>query len=406
MEKSAFSTSVTAGQIGLDADAVLAVSNPPVLVPESTIAPEEVVSGSVAPVEMESPLLDTPTVDPLLEVQEPSIPADLLASSALDVGEPPEHIFEEFAPVTTAAAAVVSTESEAQSTQEEEARRLAFEALFNSTEPFPVDDFSAVSAGTTIATLPNMAEKSKDHPFDVAPDTEIESLTSDSQQEFTSPEPDPLLMQEEAPVNTGLTIPDHDLLLGEVLPTGWSETENAQESAENIAATSSEPDLPSSDQSSDLISASVFEIASDSMQHVSIEAHSVAPEVLESADQAEILQTAFEPEPAQLQPVSEDEYSETQHSVSEVVRSEPEIAVAKPALLNIEPEPEIELSELASPELGQTQPEAHVAETLSPPELLPQSSEAERIHQAVDRVFDRFKRLLVAAIVRELARHD
>jgi hypothetical protein len=42
----------------------------------------------------------------------------------------------------------------------------------------------------------------------------------------------------------------------------------------------------------------------------------------------------------------------------------------------------------------------------SSPEVIRRSSEAERIHQAVERVFDRFKPLLVAAIVRELARHD
>jgi hypothetical protein len=39
-------------------------------------------------------------------------------------------------------------------------------------------------------------------------------------------------------------------------------------------------------------------------------------------------------------------------------------------------------------------------------ETISRSSEAERVHQAVERVFDRFKPLLVAAIVRELARHD
>ena len=33
-------------------------------------------------------------------------------------------------------------------------------------------------------------------------------------------------------------------------------------------------------------------------------------------------------------------------------------------------------------------------------------NEAERIHKAVERVFDRFRPLLVAAIVRELVRRD
>jgi hypothetical protein len=36
----------------------------------------------------------------------------------------------------------------------------------------------------------------------------------------------------------------------------------------------------------------------------------------------------------------------------------------------------------------------------------PRSLEAERMHQAVERVIDRFKPLLVAAIVRELARME
>ena len=39
-------------------------------------------------------------------------------------------------------------------------------------------------------------------------------------------------------------------------------------------------------------------------------------------------------------------------------------------------------------------------------ESVVRSPEAERVHQAVEKVFDRFKPLLVAAIVRELARHD
>ena len=58
-----------------------------------------------------------------------------------------------------------------------------------------------------------------------------------------------------------------------------------------------------------------------------------------------------------------------------------------------------------SRELVHPEPEMHAAETSSP-ELTLGPDEAERVSQAVDRVFNRFKRLLVAAIVRELARPD
>jgi hypothetical protein len=55
---------------------------------------------------------------------------------------------------------------------------------------------------------------------------------------------------------------------------------------------------------------------------------------------------------------------------------------------------------------AQLQPEQPMGEICSPPGLTSRLNEAERIHHAIERVFDRFKPLLVAAIVRELARHD
>ena len=57
-------------------------------------------------------------------------------------------------------------------------------------------------------------------------------------------------------------------------------------------------------------------------------------------------------------------------------------------------------------EPAQLQPELQTAEITSPPGLSSRLYEAERIHAAVELVFDRFRPLLVAAIVRELARHD
>lgn len=57
-------------------------------------------------------------------------------------------------------------------------------------------------------------------------------------------------------------------------------------------------------------------------------------------------------------------------------------------------------------EPAQLQPEQPIAEISSPPGVSSRLYEAERIHHAVELVFDRFRPLLVAAIVRELARHD
>jgi len=50
--------------------------------------------------------------------------------------------------------------------------------------------------------------------------------------------------------------------------------------------------------------------------------------------------------------------------------------------------------------------EASVDETSSAPAPEDGVNEAERVHQAVERVFDRFRPLLIAAIVRELVRRD
>jgi hypothetical protein len=64
-------------------------------------------------------------------------------------------------------------------------------------------------------------------------------------------------------------------------------------------------------------------------------------------------------------------------------------------------EPQAQAESIADESLS----EVHVAKS-APSTEVRRSSEAERLHQAVERVFDRFKPLLVAAIVRELARHD
>ncbi len=66
----------------------------------------------------------------------------------------------------------------------------------------------------------------------------------------------------------------------------------------------------------------------------------------------------------------------------------------------------LEPAPLSTEQQPEQQPEPSIAEISSPPGLSSRLSEAERIHHAIELVFDRFRPLLVAAIVRELARHD
>jgi hypothetical protein len=85
----------------------------------------------------------------------------------------------------------------------------------------------------------------------------------------------------------------------------------------------------------------------------------------------------------------------------------PELVVAP-----LPPEPEVEPELVSSPlettqeELANARAEAVEDEPAFVPPPEDGLNDAERIHKAVERVFDRFRPLLVAAIVRELIRRD
>jgi len=102
--------------------------------------------------------------------------------------------------------------------------------------------------------------------------------------------------------------------------------------------------------------------------------------------------------------------SELKHELAPAGPVLPEPIAVAPEPAQPEPAPE---PVAAAPEPVIPEPPAVQPVVVSPPspapvaaETISRSSEAERVHQAVERVFDRFKPLLVAAIVRELARHD
>ena len=89
---------------------------------------------------------------------------------------------------------------------------------------------------------------------------------------------------------------------------------------------------------------------------------------------------------------------------------ETESKEAQPAPVQVEPEAEQELVssplEVTTEEMAHARAEADEAEPAFAPAPEDPRNEAERIHKAVERVFDRFRPLLVAAIVRELVRRD
>jgi hypothetical protein len=122
--------------------------------------------------------------------------------------------------------------------------------------------------------------------------------------------------------------------------------------------------------------------------------------------------STVEPESAAV-PAHEPVQQETQEeAVTETAQIETELPASEDVPVQCEPEAEPEQvglpPEMAPAELAHPGTEAWVDETSSQtsPALAQRLDDAERIHRAVEKVFDRFRPLLVAAIVREMARLD
>ena len=374
------------------ADAEPDISPSPVFVVDSAL-------GEAPELEAPDNFLYAPALDSRLEVHEVSASTVEPSLTILGAGDASNATYSEIDAATlegvpTGPTAVLIQEQE----QEEEERRQAFEVLFNSPQPFADESSPIEFAGSSIAILPSMADLSENHPFDVTPDSEIESLIDNNRSEFISPEPDPYLMQEQEPAGP---IPERDPLLEES-ETSWSEPAGAAQPAESILKAAGELSSPQAEELSELTAQSPCDALVDET-HLTVEAHAKEPEVLAPEYPSEVVPTAFE--------------AATGHTqfVSELLQTTLEASVAHPQLVsdvlpsmatNATPEQLMNLddAEPAAVQSESTEPqtEMHLAENA--PEDSLQSIEAERIREAVDKVFDRFKRLLVAAIVRELAR--
>ncbi len=393
--------------------------------------------------------------DPLLEVQKDSPQSEfqpsVLESSVLEVGEVPEQLFEEFAPLPES----VPEEPEEQLSEEQKARRLAFEELFNSDEPLPIDDLPAESAPESALESSFVSAPPEPQPMesDSLPVQQEEAVNAGSER-F---ERDPMLEDDlhaiaAAPAPEPVESAFGNLQIDDLLPAEPHETVSMEASATSVEAPAMEassiempmveiPAITAVESADQTEVASPAFVPDPSLTVIEVEPFDPRsmPEIL--AEIAPVLpesQTVFEPqnldieEPGALE-VANFEVANSQavnhEAVSEVAPTEQDLTLADSPALAVQDETEPisapdsapTLEELESLELGQTHPESYEsdiypvtepaaelskAEIAPLVEAVPEVNEAERVHQAVERVFDRFKPLLVAAIVRELARHD
>ena len=514
------------GHLELMAEAEAAGSELPAIALGPAEATDEVSSGAPELLDLELPALEVAGVDPGLEVQEAAAPSNVAAASE-DASQASETIPGEIAP---AKEEVVAAASAARLAVDEEARRLAFEALFNATEPIPLEEDSTPPAEPTMDALPSIADLSENQTDDIAQDSELETLSDDDQPASMVAESDPYLLEEEPPLNAVGKIPDRDPLLDDGSASNWAsgqvlepqdafasavaEVEPPQpaegsdlaataaveaievEAAQPLAETSPEApevlEVAQAIENAPTVPEVVVEATPAAVEAVEIEAQQPsaetspeAPEVLEVAPATEsalmvpeavaeatpaaveaielevvgveAAQPSTEPSPEALevlevasatesaptvpeavaeatpaaveaveveaaQPAAEPSpeapkvlevalATESAPTVPEVVAEPAPAAVeAAPEAVQVEPQPEPEQALVAQApvpaEVAHPAAATQVQAISSSPEASSRSSEAERIHQAVERVFDRFKPVLVAAIVRELARRD
>jgi len=379
-------------EVGADAE-----PESPAMAPEPAGATDEASSGPPEMLELELPVLEVAGIDPALEVQESA------AAIGEDTSQGSETSPGQGAPTQEKDTA---TASAAELASDEEARRLAFEALFNSTDPIPLEEDSAPTADAepTMDALPSIADLSENEAGNIAPDSELETLRNDDQPSFMVAESDPYLLEEEQPLNAVGKIPDRDPLLDDGSASNWG-PEPLLESPDASAPAKGKISSSQPEEGSDLMVAAPVEVIEVEAAQPSAELHPEALEVLEVAPTTESAPTApaaiVELEPAAVEAIEVEtaqSSAELHPEALEVLEVEPttESAPTVPAAI-MEPAP----AEATYPAAA-----TQVHAISSTHEASPRSSEAERIHQAVERVFDRFKPVLVAAIVRELARRD
>ena len=326
-----------------------------------------------------------------------------VATSSVDAGAAPEALIPEDA---AANGEFLLTATAAQLAQVEEAGSQAFEELYNSDAPFPLEGDSAPLPAPAMVTPPSLTEIAQHESCEIEPDPEIGM--DDRQDTFLAPAPDPELAEVFEPIRADEPMFDSELRLEETLSANQPFPGLVQHPVEASSSVLDDNYTLRPD------------VVSDPMPQFPAEAPTEAPEILRAADAVENEPPAPTVSPehsdlvaevakveallVQMQAVRQvEERTELGHAGIELQQAE-----VAPVQRGPEAEPELVSSplEMAPPELLPARSEARGDETSSAYGAGPGLNEAERIHKAVERVFDRFRPLLVAAIVRELARLD
>ncbi len=287
----------------------------------SESAPEEVIS-SFAAVQPESSTAEVPAIDPLLEVPGPvEIPPSILDESVLEVGEPPRHVVADGFPEEEEQ--VLPDEPEEVLSPEEEARRKAFEDLFNSSDLPPLEDLPPAPSAMQADILPSISSAHEHDVDHIQLDPELEPLGRSfdygEQPSAVSAELDPCLLEEEEERKVIGAIPERDVLL-----------EQSHESNLHVGETPSEEFLTSAGEQFPVQAVPPFEAEPSAL----LDAHATEVE--------DLLGHASEPEPPAAVP-EEEPFPEASQiaapaDITPVIK--PPIEAEPPAVEHLPAEPE------------------------------------------------------------------
>ena len=326
----------------------------------------------------------------------------VLDAAGLEAGAPPLSVPD--SPIE-----IAPEQNPAELAESEEARRAKFEALFNSADE------------TLIAhDAPSIAE-----PAIHTDSLELEMEAPVAEQPFAAPavNADPFAEVQLEEVQTG-SEPQNEISvasesLDELLPDLLEDAPTSPEPPTAASETTAEAVAPSAmdspfGEAAALVSTPLPDAATASEAAAMLDTprdHEPAPP---AAVTMPALELAAEPEASQavrILPLGVMQ-AEMRQSTPELLHSEAKSPVAEAVPVRVEAAPVQraapiqEFSEAEPLQSAALELEQSMGEIASPPAISSRLSEAERIHHAIELVFDRFKPLLVAAIVRELARRD
>jgi CheY-like chemotaxis protein len=343
---------------------------------------------------------------------------------------------------------IFSSVPDAPLTPEEEAKRQAFEDLFNSDVPFPLEDYSIPASAPAMVAPPSLTESSTQEPGELELEPEI---VSDGREDAVVV---PEYHAEAADVFEHAADPifESELLLEDKTPSSWSSFEIEQPPVAAPPAVLSESNAVQPEVISNSVPqvqteepAKVAEIPAAPSPVVAAPAE-LLPETEASPERSELVaevakvgalleqmqavrqvdetighdRTGAEFRQSEAAPylhsfggAAEAESSPEQASEVAQIEAAPATALVETELQEMaavptpsEPELVSAPLEVSPKEMAHYRAEALEDETALASAPVDAMNEAERIHKAVEVVFDRFKPLLVAAIVRELIRRD